>query len=41
MIVVVLVLAWAVVEATMAIAGAAHAGRKRRSLFLRRIDWQN
>ncbi len=41
MIVVVLVLAWAVVEAAMAIAGAARQGPRRRSLFLRRIDWQN
>jgi hypothetical protein len=41
MIVVVLVIAWAVVEATMAIAGAAHPGQRRRNLFLRRIDWQN
>jgi hypothetical protein len=41
MIIVGLVLAWAVVEATLAIAGAAHPGPRRPSLFLRRIDWQN
>jgi hypothetical protein len=41
MIIVVLVLGWAVIEAAMAIAGAAHPGTKRYRLFLRRMDWQN
>jgi hypothetical protein len=43
MIVVFLVIAWAVAEATVALATAAHPRRLGTppSLFLRKIDWQN